>query len=153
MGPARPQQKLDFSTLPTLLPKENLSRPGSTASSPIEPPSERQSRFAGAFGGMTSSTAIRPGAGSPSHELGGRLYSTRRYVFSIQREPTGPLLTRAPLERENSSRMTVTAGGPLWLVDFQRLSVKSYRNHLAMTRFPTLSHPTKNYVLYHAVRV
>lgn len=91
MGPStRPEHHINLNYLPQLTSQPPRSGSSTAATSPIEPPSSGSIRFpmpATSAGGLGNVAAgVRLGAGSPSHEFGGRLYS-KRFVAHLKQAP------------------------------------------------------------------
>ncbi|MCJ1306312.1 hypothetical protein MMC08_009132 [Hypocenomyce scalaris] len=89
MGPStRPEHHLNLNYLPQLSATQPRSGSSTANTSPIEPPagSSIRSPFGppGANGMATPIGSARIGAGSPSHEIGGRLYSKRAREIQAQ---------------------------------------------------------------------
>ena len=78
---SRTDPHLNLSYLPQISATQPRSGASTTSTSPIEPPGGHVRSPFGNPNGLGSvsgiSTSARLGAGSPSHELGGRLYSKR----------------------------------------------------------------------------
>lgn len=83
----RPEHHINLNYIPQLTSQPPQSASSTTSTSPVEPPSSSGSiRFPMPAGNTSNPLAnaaagVRLGAGSPSHEYGGRLYS-KRFVAS-----------------------------------------------------------------------
>ncbi|KAF2085210.1 hypothetical protein K490DRAFT_75266 [Saccharata proteae CBS 121410] len=90
MAPSRPEHHINLNYLPQLVPNQPRSGSSTAATSPIEPPtSGNTGRYPlgnghgmNAMGSAAASTRL--GAGSPSHEYGGRLFSKRAREIQAQ---------------------------------------------------------------------
>lgn len=82
---SRPEHHINLNYLPQLTPNQPRSGSSTAATSPIEPPtSSNNVRYPLGNGSSMASignaaATARMGAGSPSHDYGGRLFS-KRYV-------------------------------------------------------------------------
>lgn len=88
MAPAtRPEHQINLNYIPQLTSQPPHSASSTTSTSPVDPPSSGGSiRFPMPTTNTSNPLAnaaagVRLGAGSPSHEFGGRLYS-KRFVAS-----------------------------------------------------------------------
>ncbi|OCK81094.1 hypothetical protein K432DRAFT_28220 [Lepidopterella palustris CBS 459.81] len=101
MGPpSRPEHHINLNYLPQLSSQPPRSGSSTAATSPIEPPSGNPVRFPLGSGNTSSgvgngAASVRLGAGSPSHEFGGRLYSKRAREIQAQ-EGLAPQLWGPP---------------------------------------------------------
>ncbi|ORX96437.1 hypothetical protein BCR34DRAFT_180799 [Clohesyomyces aquaticus] len=90
MAPStRPEHHINLNYMPQLTSQPPLSGSSTAATSPIEPPSSGAIRFPvpapNTSNGLgTAAAGVRLGAGSPSHEFGGRLYSKRAREIQAQ---------------------------------------------------------------------
>ncbi|KAF2477563.1 uncharacterized protein BDR25DRAFT_2058 [Lindgomyces ingoldianus] len=90
MAPStRPEHHINLNYLPQLTSQPPRSGSSTGTTSPIEPPSSGSIRFpvptANTSNGLGNAAAtVRLGAGSPSHEFGGRLYSKRAREIQAQ---------------------------------------------------------------------
>ncbi|KAF2195995.1 RNA binding protein-like protein Jsn1 [Delitschia confertaspora ATCC 74209] len=97
MGPSsRPDHRINLDYLPQMTSQPPRSGSSTAATSPIEPGLGSSIRFpvpsatsAGAVGNVAA--GVRLGAGSPSHEFGGRLYSKRAREIQAQEGLTPPM--------------------------------------------------------------
>ncbi|KAF2270229.1 hypothetical protein CC78DRAFT_195948 [Lojkania enalia] len=90
MAPStRPEHHINLNYLPQLTSQPPRSSSSTASTSPIDPPSSGSIRFpvpaSNASANLgTAAAGVRLGAGSPSHEYGGRLYSKRAREIQAQ---------------------------------------------------------------------
>ncbi|KAK8160638.1 hypothetical protein BKA80DRAFT_310891 [Phyllosticta citrichinensis] len=99
---SRPDHHINLNYLPQLAPNQSRSGSTTSANSPIEPPTSGANNVryplgnGSSMGGLGQSAAnVRMGAGSPSHEYGGRLFSKRAREIQAQ-EGLNPQLWGPP---------------------------------------------------------
>ena len=132
---SKPEHHLNLNYLPQISATQPTSGPSTTNTSPIEQPSNTVRSPFGHTNGLNAmsgtSSSLRLGAGSPSHELGSRLY-TKRSVMSTSEdiELTDTFLLHQ--STRNSSTRRPHRSQPLGSTSKWRLNT-SARNHTGIT--------------------
>jgi hypothetical protein len=138
---SRPEGHLNMKYTPT-----SQTSTASTGSDPPNDPSPAATVKPpfGASGGLSSAGnplgGTRLGAGSPSHEIGGRFYSKR--LVSNRNAPMNPIADLPPFvgpEKFRRRRAFLQASGVPRPMAIQRLSAKTFQSLPARTGSPILS--------------